>query len=237
MDRGAVAVSRPARLDELDRAVQLLRRKGDAMTGRGDVARATVAYTTAREHAEEALAVLGVRPDADAASLPDRSTAGDAAEWLGIRGGFLRRIGDRDNALASYRSGAAIEEHWELAETYNRANAVKLALTIGEATLAGQRDPLARLRDILETRLSTDEQAADDAWLWADLGDMLLLLEEPDAALSAYRTFTNKARTDSPATALRVLHEVVDGLTANGDPSAPAVAESLAEVERRLAMV
>src|SRR4051812_49429313 len=121
MDRGAVAVSRSTRLEELDGAVQLQRRKGDAFARRNSIDRAVEAYTTARVQADEALTLLGVSVDAGHVALAaDRSTAAEAAEWLGIRGGILRRIGGfgtpdaLGDALDSYRAGAAVEQQWEL---------------------------------------------------------------------------------------------------------------------------
>jgi hypothetical protein len=226
------------RLEELDRAVRLQRQKGDALAKRNSD-RAIEAYRVAKNHADEALVLLGVDPSAGPA--PDRTVAADAAEWLGLRGGLLLRIGGLDEhgalreALDSYRLGARFEQEWDLAGTYNRANAVKLALITGEATLEEEQEELRTLRQVLEQRLATDEQAADDAWLWADLGDAFFLTGDEQRALAAYTTFANKARTDSPAATLRVLREVVDALKAHHDPGASGVEKALATLETVLA--
>ena len=148
-------MTRPTRLDELDRGVQLQRRKGDALAKRGDTDAARQAYRAGCALADEALVLLGTAGD-----------PGDVAEWHGVRGGLLRRIGGADalsDALESYRIGAEIEASEHLPSTYNRANAIKLALVSGASTLAEQRGDLEALREVLVRRLSTDERAADDA--------------------------------------------------------------------------
>jgi len=82
------------------------------------------------------------------------------------------------------------------------------------------QEELVALSEALERRLSTDERAADDAWLWADLGDVRLLLDDEDGAVAAYRTFGAKARTDSPTSTLAVLRQIADALAAHGDGAA-----------------
>lgn len=229
-------------LSQLDRTVALNRNKGDSLTARGRQADAVDAYRTAAERADEALGLLGIGPgdtgDPAARIEPDR--AADAAEWFGIRGGLLRRIGELGqsdalgDALESYRRGAAIETKYGLPSTYDRANALKLALITGAATVAGEREALAELRDALYRRLAADVQAADDAWLWADLGDVTLLLGDERKALSAYMTFVEKARTDSPASTLNVLRGLVAALKAHQDPDASAVEAAADRLEALL---
>lgn len=117
-----------------------------------------------------------------------------------------------------------------------RANALKLALITGTATVAEERDALVELRDVLDRRLAADVQAADDAWLWADLGDVTLLLGDERKALSAYMTFAEKARTRSPASTLNVLRGLVAALNAHDDPDASAVGAAADRVEAQLAV-
>lgn len=232
----------PTGLEQLERTVTLNRRKGDALAKRANRDGAVEAYRTAIRSADEALSVLGIAIDAeaDAAGAVDPQLAAEAAEWLGIRGGLLRRVSELDqsvaldDALRSYGLGAEIETRYDLPGTYNRGNALKLALLSGNATLQDERDDLVALRDVLTHRLATDEHAADDAWLWADLGDVALLLGEEGSALSAYRTFAEKARTDSPAATLSVLRGVVEALKINKDGGAPAVEAALDNVEELL---
>jgi hypothetical protein len=78
---------------------------------------------------------------------------------------------------------------------------------------------------------STARPVADDAWAWADLGDIRLLLGDDLEAASAYRTFAAKARTDSPATTLSVLGQLVSALEAHGDQDAARITASLRRVE------
>lgn len=228
-------MSGPVALEQIERRVVLNRRKGDALAARDSREGALNAYGNAIELADEALSLLGVTSDADA--VVDDGVASDAAEWFGIRGGLLRRMGELgekgalDDALRSYRQGARFETARELPATYNRANAIKLALINGSGTLEDERDNLIALRDVLEHRLANDEQAADDAWLWADLGDTTLLLGEERRAVSAYRTFAEKARTDSPATTLNVLRTLVATLSARDDEGASVVEAALKRVE------
>jgi hypothetical protein len=58
-----------------------------------------------------------------------------------------------------------------------------------------------------------------------------LLLRDDIGAISAYRDFAARARTDSPASSLAVLREVVQALIDNKDPDADRTAEALAKVE------
>lgn len=226
-------------LSQLDRTVALNRNKGDALVARGRQADAVDAYRTAAERADEALGLLGIDPGAtgDLAALVESDWAGDAAEWFGVRGGLLRRIGELgrpevlQDALESYRRGAQIETKYGLSSTYNRANALKLALITGTATVAEERNDLVELHDVLARRLAADVQAADDAWLWADLGDVTLLLGDEREALSAYTTFAEKAQTRSPASTLSVLRALVAALKAHHDPDASAVEAAADRVE------
>jgi tetratricopeptide (TPR) repeat protein len=229
-------------LHELERGVTLHRRKGDALARRGHHEDARKAYDSALSFVANALDVLELPSRVDPATIQglDRQVAAEAAEWLGVQGGILRRlssIGDPTalwKALESYRTGARIEADHNLPQTYDRANAVKVALIAGDTTIAGARDELTALRDVLEERLATDEVAADDGWLWADLGDACLLLGDVDGAASAYSTFAAKARTDSPVSTLTVLREVVDALEGRDDPDAARTAESLETLELML---
>ena len=154
---------------------------------------------------------------------------------MGGAGSILRRQSELKDSHASYLRGAAFEEAYKLATTYNRVNALKLALMTGH-TIAQLADDLARVRGVLEERLATDERAADDAWLWADLGDLRLLLGDIDEAIAAYRTFIAKARTDSPGVTLSVLHEVIDKIEKNGDPDFDVVRAAAERVEAALAV-
>lgn len=218
---------------DLHRAAVLHRRKGDSLERSGRHDAADEAYGMALGLLDDVLAGFPEALPQDTHRADE--LAAEAAELWGERGGILRRRGSLDAALASYRRGAFYEEARELPATYNRLNALKLALMIGESRLTDLADELGTLRDSLANRLATDEVAADDAWLWADLADTRLLLGDIAGAELAYRSFIDRARTDSPDVTLSVLRDLLDQLEKNGDPAAPALRQSAAHIERVLA--
>src|SRR5215213_3427976 len=123
---------------DIERTVTLHRRRGDAQARHGRKDEAKEAYETAFLFTDRALGLLPISNVADPNVLSslDRNVAAEAAELLGVRGGLLRRLGRVDDALESYRLGAVLEANHNLVETYNRANAIKLALIIGDRTVA-----------------------------------------------------------------------------------------------------
>jgi tetratricopeptide (TPR) repeat protein len=224
---------------EAERNVRLLRSRGDALARSGRVGEASDAYRGGLAIVEDWLAGSPAAGGHDrSAPADDRVVAADTANLLGIRGGLFRRLGELDRALDSYRKGAQIEAVRGLPATYNRANAIKLALIIDDrkdrTTLAQLHEELVELRRALEQRLTTDERATDDAWLWADLGDVRLLLGDDEEATAAYRTYSGKARSTSPASTLSLIREVVTALRDHRDPAADRVASSLKKVEQVL---
>jgi len=225
------------------RTANVHRHKGDALTRADRYEEAREAYSEALRQLDLALDEFARTSRAPAGPLSDETAAAkaadglasaDYADLLGMRGGVLRRLGRLDEALNSYRQGAAIEVQLNLTTTYNRSNAVKLALISGDSTVADAQDELLSLRNSIEATLNNDELAAQSAWMWADLGDTYLLIGDHHAAIKAYHEFTAKARTDSPVTTLSVLREIVAGLHKSGDPAAGRVARDLARVEQSL---
>jgi tetratricopeptide (TPR) repeat protein len=209
------------RSDSYDDTVQtasLNRRKGDALASRERTEEASKAY-------EVALAAL------DRELGRQSSSRADAAELLGMRGGLLRRLGRLDDALASYRQGGKIEKDESLPTTYNRSNAIKLGLIAGPATLDDLQGELAALSDAIEQIIRGNEQAASDAWTFADLGDTYLLLGDVPRAIDAYRIFNQRARSDSPTTTLAVLQEIGRKLEARHDPRSARFLSDLQHIE------
>lgn len=225
-----------APIEDILRTVTRRRSKGDAAARQGDFQKAGQAWTEALEISEEGFAALAITPELDlarAASL-DTAAAVQAAELMGVRGGLLHRLGRPRDALASYRTGAMLETSHRLPQTYNQVNAVKRELIAGDSTLAGLHGELAAAREKLDERLSRSETAADDAWLWADLGDLCLLLGDDKAAIKAYQDFVAKGRSESPTSTLAVLREIVAALEEHGDPDAGRMAVSLRNVEETI---
>jgi hypothetical protein len=167
---------------------------------------------------------------------PDAADLGpdDKAEVFGVRGGLLRRLSRTDLALASYENGSEIEREAGLSSTYNRINAVKLALISDKVTLAEARPRLLALETAIESTIGSDVQAASDAWTHADLGDVRLLAGHVEKALDAYGKFRDSARSDSPRTTVTVLRELVAALTAHDDPGAEQLASDAARIEELL---
>ena len=226
-------MTEPPRTQDILRNVTLQRRKGDALARAGQVDASKQAYELAVSLLDRVLeGIQASRVERDSRPTDsDIGAAADMADMFGMRGGLLRRIGRLADALESYKHGAKIEYDNDLPATYNRTNAIKLALIMGVSTIEDLRDDLQKLRAALEGRLSTDERVAVEAWAWADLGDIRLLLGDDLEAASAYRTFAAKARTDSPTATLSVLGQVVSALEAHSDPDAARIAASLRRVE------
>ena len=208
--------------DETIRTARLNRRKGDALASRHRDEEALKAY-------EVALRALNHELELGTSSKPD------AAELYGMLGGLLRRAGRLDEALDSYRLGGAIEKEAGLATTYNRSNAIKLGLIAGAATLDDLRSDLDELRVAIERTIRENEHAASDAWTYADLGDTWLLVGDVPRAIDAYRTFNERARSDSARTTLSVLHEIGTALEARGDARAGTFQSNLLHIEAVLA--
>lgn len=198
-------------LREVLAAVALDRQRGDARRRRQGDAAAAADYRRAVQ-----------RIDAFLATDPQLQPA-DMAELHGVRGGLLRRLGELAEALESYQRGAAFEQRGRLASTYNRLNAIRHALLIGDRSLDDLRPEIAEVANVLDRRLRDDPVAADDAWLWADLGDVQLLRGEIADARDAYHVFTRRATSRSPATTLDMLDQLVEALERHDDPAAPEV--------------
>jgi tetratricopeptide (TPR) repeat protein len=218
---------------DLLRTVMVYRRKGDAAARRGEHQEARQAWSTGLEVSEEVFDALSITPELDPIQAGSLGTevAVEAAELMGVRGGLLRRLGRVSDALKSYRKGALVERDHDLLQTYNRANAIKYSLIDGDKTLAQLHDELAEFQEWLDRRVSTDERAADESWLWADLGDMRMLLGDDQGAELAYQNFVEKARSDSPISTFAVLRDIVAALYEHGDPDAERIAASLDDVE------
>jgi tetratricopeptide (TPR) repeat protein len=209
------------------RRATLERKKGDAKRKQGRAAEAEQDYRRGLEIIEDFLAT-----DAD---LGAGLEPADGAELFGLRGGLLHRTDQLPEALQSYERGAEFERTADLASTYNRTNAVKLALVRGSRTAEQLQEVVGTAEKALSTRLRQDEEAAEDAWLWADLGDVRLLRGDVEGATEAYTVFARKASTGSPATTLEMLERVAAALEQHEDPAAGEVRAAVDRVRPLLA--
>jgi hypothetical protein len=200
------------------RAVALDRQRGDAMKKAGRDEEAEKLYERGIWRLDELLA------ESNNGELLNSS---DYAELLGVAGGLFRRRNQMVKALENYTLGAEVERAGDLASTYNRVNSIKLALLGGQCTVAELREQLLEAEVTLGDRLKKDPVAASDAWLWADLGDIRILLGSEADALEAYKLFAQKATTGSPRKALALLEEIASALTFNEDPSSKDLALSI----------
>jgi tetratricopeptide (TPR) repeat protein len=212
------------RLADMAKTVSRHRVTGETLARRGDTSGAAAAYSKALHLLESALRSATVTAVSPA----------DEAELHGLRGGILRRMDRLPEALASYRQGARVERDAALASTYNRSNAIKLALIAGESTLQSVEQDLSELIATIETTTRRDVASASDGWTYADLGDAMLLLGRAGEAIDAYRTFSNLARSYSPTVTLGVLREIERALHSHHDANAPRLSGDLDLVEEVL---
>ena len=209
-------------IEALFRRVTLDRKKGDAKRKQGHADEAQQEYRTAVRRIDEFLAASAN----DGADLKPE----EGAEVFGIRGGLLHRCNDLRQALSSYKRGAEFERAGDLASTYNRINAVKFALLTGSSTSAQLRQEIDAAEAALRDRIRQDVEAAEDGWLWADLGDVRLLRGDAAGAEEAYSLFVRKASSGSPATTLSMLERVAAALERHADPAARDVSAALDRV-------
>lgn len=229
-------------VSELNPKAMLSRKRGDALRRTGDREEAMAAYRIGLKSVEDILMLLKnpqwnqLEQYNDVAALPAEqlAIARELTEALGSRGGFLRRLGQVQEALNSYRQGTEIEEKFNPKSTYNRVNAVKFSLLFGLNKLDEIKHDIEKLERMLSEQLTTDQELSDSGWAWADLGDCRALLGDVQGAERAYRTFTEKARSNAPITTLDVLREILVKLEESNDPKAMAVKKSLIALEQRL---
>lgn len=229
--------------EDLQKRAKLHRKRGEALSRTGQLDGATTEFRSGISVLNQAISKLestpawaATRPGAQE-SLSDeaRDVLAELIEAYGSRGGMHRRLGELSAALEAYRSGARLEEDYVAASTYNRVNAVKLALLAGSSCLVDLRPDIAALESLLTRQLTEDQAQSDSAWSWADLGDCRALLGDVPGAERAYRTFVEKAGSQAPSATLEVLRDIVKSLQTAGDPEAPLVADSLSALEARLA--
>ena len=216
------------------------RKKGDALrkTGREDAARE--AYRAGVAALTDALEILRPAMEQLAAISPPLSSEQEAVlrelvETFGARGGMLQRLGLLKEASGSYSEGAVLERRFALPSTYNRLNAVKYSLLAGETRLRELEPQIRELATHIEISLRADKSLSDSGWAWADLGDCMALLGNPEEARRAYSSFISKAEIKSPERTLDVLKEIASKLKESADPDAPRLQAAIDVLQSGLA--
>jgi tetratricopeptide (TPR) repeat protein len=168
-------------------------------------------------HAEQAAAM----------SLPltteQKTVLCEVLEVLGARGEMLQRIWLWQEALESYMEGAYLEGMFALPSTYNRLNVVNCLLLAGMKRLRECEPQIRELAALIEMNLRANESLSDSCGAWADLGDCMALLGNPEEARRAYSTFIAKAEIKSPERKLDVMKDIASKLKELADPDAPRV--------------
>jgi tetratricopeptide (TPR) repeat protein len=215
---------------------EITRSEGDAARKQGDETAAVAAFTRGVAFLNEALEVLNGPPwngFRDNGEDVDTDVVNEAIEALGARGGLLKRLGNLAAARASYEEGARHERRFQLASTYNRLNAVKCAIRLGDG-LAPSLPAIREVANSLDETLSGDSAAAERGWTWSDLADCRALLGELDEAATAYQRFIDLSQTQSPGRALQELRDLQAELQRTGDPGAVRVDNAIALLNERL---
>lgn len=229
---------------ERHRQAKLLRKRGEAFGRAGDASRAVAEFRAGAGVLDEIIRFLLALPEwpreqpvpAGDPTPEVAAIARELVEAYGSRGGMLRRLGDSRAALDSYRKGAELEESFVHQSTYNRVNAVKLALLSGASSLDDLATDIETLEKLLTKHLAEQQELSDSGWAWADLGDCRALLGvDVLGAERAYRAFVDKAGSSAPNATLEVLRAICDKLDEVGDARAATVRASLRKLEARLA--
>lgn len=231
-----------SRVEDLHRKVKLHRKRGDALREAGQQEEAAKDYRHVLAMLKEMIAILTAVRLSAATDLPGQppvsneaeACIGELIEVYGLSGGMHRRLGELQDALKAYQEGAELEEISSAASTYNRVNAVKLALLSGAASLQSLQPAIDALELFLTHQLTETQQLSDSAWSWADLGDCRALRGDVSGAERAYRAFVDKAGSQAPKTTLAMLQEIVRALQLAGDPNEAPVAQALSALESRL---
>jgi tetratricopeptide (TPR) repeat protein len=228
------------RIEELHRKVKLHRKRGDALREAGQEEKAAIDYRNTLAMLKEMIHILLAVPSQAESELPGSDYdadgwVGELIEAYGLSGGIHRRLGELKEALVAYREGAKLEERSGATSTYNRVNAVKLALLSNAASLDSLRPAIDDLESLLSQQLTTTQYLSDNAWSWADLGDCRALQGDVSGAERAYRTFVEKAGSQAPKITTAVLKEIVMALQEAGDHQAAPVAQALSALQSRLA--
>lgn len=196
-----------------------LKKKATALRNRGE-------FKRAREILDDAISVLETqRPDYEPTLTDAREVRAELADTHGMRGGFFRRTGELNAALAAYTTGAGIEESDNLSTTYSRSNVITLSIVakgLAPTDLA-IRKQLASVIGHLE--VETAGPRSDEWWAWSDLAQFYLLNGEPDKARACYANAISK--TGATAEEIKRHATILGELCDKIKDSAPGIAASI----------
>jgi tetratricopeptide (TPR) repeat protein len=218
------------------------RKKGDALRKIGREKAACEAYQAGVDTLKSVLQQLRAEPDPVVAMSMDLTAEqeivlAELIETYGARGGMLLRLQSLQSlhkALRSYEKGAALEERFARPGTYNRLNAVKTSLLVGDKHLRDLEPQIRALAAHIESNMRENKALSDSGWAWADLGDCFALLGNTDDARKAYTTFIAKAEIKSPERTLDVLKEIATKLKDSRDPDAMRLQSAIDVLDSRL---
>ena len=214
------------------------RARGDAFAKRKDAKRSSAAFGEAAELLESVLKRSEFQPDErlspENLSKLQQDAVVELIELYGSLGGIYSRLDDKARALKSYEVGARLEQQFCLPGTYNRLNAIKFKLLTGAATLKTLKPELQDLGMHIKEQLAENSELSDSGWAWADLGDSLLLSGDLPGAKEAYQAFVNKAETNSPRSAIRVLDNIAGTLEGSTDADAAVTIENIISLKQEL---
>lgn len=157
----------------------------------GHLERAITELTRFRKKLQEAAS-----GGATEAGMIERDIALKLSDFYGMRGGVLRRLNQLEEAEASYRLGADIEDDFGFEVTYNRTNVLVLELLREPARIVEVQLLVASAREALIQATRGEEK--NRWWSWADLGLLhLLSIERSETERLADAKFAyNKVRVN-----------------------------------------
>jgi tetratricopeptide (TPR) repeat protein len=177
---------------------------------------------------DEAITTLRSALESDG---PSAALYAALAECLGMRGGILRRLGELDDAVASYGEGRRFEQDEEFGkdDSYNLVNALVIPLLKAPRLLDadGVRNELARAIRLLRRQVRGSRNS--DYWAQADLARCLLLAGEYDDAIRALDRFVQLGGLkDAFVTSIQMLRELEESFSAEGRREAPLLTQAIA---------
>lgn len=181
---------------------------------------------------EEALLLLDQAIDVLQAENLEKSVElyRDLAESYGMRGGVLRRLRRRKEAIQSYVDGAKHEQDEEFGtdDTYNLVNSVVLPLSEAPSLLDDDEYRMRLLSSVRQLRRQIRGTRSNDFWAQADLARCLVLLGNLEEAKACIDRFVQlPGSNDGYATTVQALRELGEALASADRPEAKLIDEAV----------